>query len=199
MNCPTRAPTSTPNAGERGQLALFRSASTLDVGRQMREAGMAPRDARREPCDSVFREFSFLSYLEPRCDGMGGKCGGRGADQRPHRAIPRRPCAALDALVHGAHGRAFRRRVRSARGRRVGVFRCDTPTQRVTASHPAASPRRSRKRSGAASNRRPQIACPARLGFGSPFFWRPDRAAARRSRRRRPSTPRRSPARPARP
>ena len=49
--------------GRKGAPPLFRSASTLDVGRQMREAGMAPRDARREPCDSVFREFSFLSYL----------------------------------------------------------------------------------------------------------------------------------------
>ena len=43
--------------------ALFRTAVTLDVERQMREAGVAARNMRKEPCDSVFEEFEFLSYL----------------------------------------------------------------------------------------------------------------------------------------
>lgn len=43
--------------------ALFRSRVTLDVERQMREAGVRAKDDRVEPCDSVFEEFEFLSYL----------------------------------------------------------------------------------------------------------------------------------------
>lgn len=32
----------------------------------MREAGVVAKDARKEPCDSVFEEFEFLSYLHAR-------------------------------------------------------------------------------------------------------------------------------------
>ena len=42
---------------------LFRSPVTLDVERQMREAGVVAKNGRKEPCDSVFEEFEFLSYL----------------------------------------------------------------------------------------------------------------------------------------
>lgn len=50
-------------AGKRGEPVLFRSAVTLDVERMMSEAGGLPQDARIEPCDSVWNEFAFLSYL----------------------------------------------------------------------------------------------------------------------------------------
>lgn len=49
--------------GNKGVPILFRSPLTLDVERHMREAGVMPKDARREPSDSVWNEFSFLSYL----------------------------------------------------------------------------------------------------------------------------------------
>lgn len=42
---------------------LFRTALTLDVETQMREAGVIPKNARTEPCDSIFQEFEFLSFL----------------------------------------------------------------------------------------------------------------------------------------
>lgn len=50
-------------AGRKGAPTLFRSAATLDVEAQMHEAGVAAKDARTEPCDSVFREFEFMSFL----------------------------------------------------------------------------------------------------------------------------------------
>lgn len=50
-------------AGRQGEPALFRSAVTLDVEHMMSEAGGLPPDARVEPCDSVWHEFMFLSYL----------------------------------------------------------------------------------------------------------------------------------------
>ena len=43
--------------------ALFRTPVTLDVERLMREAGVVAKNARKEPCDSVFEEVEFLSYL----------------------------------------------------------------------------------------------------------------------------------------
>ena len=46
--------------------ALFRTAVTLDVERSMRDAGVRAKNARTEPCDSVFEEFEFLSYLYAR-------------------------------------------------------------------------------------------------------------------------------------
>lgn len=49
--------------GHEGSPALFRSARTLDVERHMREAGVLPKTARKEPSDSVWNEFSFLSFL----------------------------------------------------------------------------------------------------------------------------------------
>lgn len=49
-----------------GAPALFRSRITLDVEQQMRDAGVVPKDVRTEPCDSVFEEFEFLSYLYAR-------------------------------------------------------------------------------------------------------------------------------------
>lgn len=50
-------------AGKDGEPALFRSAVTLDVEKMMKEAGGLPQDARKEPCDSIWHEFMFLSYL----------------------------------------------------------------------------------------------------------------------------------------
>lgn len=50
-------------AGREGEPALFRSSVTLDVEKAMREAGVLPKDSRVEPCDSVWDEFMFLSYL----------------------------------------------------------------------------------------------------------------------------------------
>ena len=52
--------------GMKGVPALFRTSVTLDVERLMREAGVVAKNARKEPCDSVFEEFEFLSYLN--CD-----------------------------------------------------------------------------------------------------------------------------------
>ncbi len=49
--------------GKEGEPALFRAPVALDVERQMRSAGVLPRDSRTEPCDSLWDEFSFLSYL----------------------------------------------------------------------------------------------------------------------------------------
>lgn len=49
-----------------GAPALFRTAITLDVEHQMHDAGVAAKDERTEPCDSVFEEFEFLSYLFAR-------------------------------------------------------------------------------------------------------------------------------------
>lgn len=46
--------------------ALFRSPVTLDVERQMHDAGVAAKNERKEPCDNVFEEFEFLSYLYAR-------------------------------------------------------------------------------------------------------------------------------------
>lgn len=52
--------------GLSGAPALFRTPITLDVERQMHEAGVAAKDERTEPCDSVHEEFEFLSYLFAR-------------------------------------------------------------------------------------------------------------------------------------
>lgn len=46
-----------------GLPALFQSPCQQDVERHMRRAGVMPTDARREPSDSVWNEFSFLSFL----------------------------------------------------------------------------------------------------------------------------------------
>lgn len=43
--------------------ALFRTPVTLDVEQCMREAGVLPKNARQDPCDSVYGEFAYLSYL----------------------------------------------------------------------------------------------------------------------------------------
>ncbi len=50
-------------AGRDGEPALFRSAVTLAVEQMMNKAGGLPQDARTEPCDSVWHEFMFLSFL----------------------------------------------------------------------------------------------------------------------------------------
>ncbi len=50
-------------SGASGVPVLFRTRTTLDVERSMREAGVTAKNARKEPCDSVFEEFEFLSYL----------------------------------------------------------------------------------------------------------------------------------------
>ena len=49
--------------GRSGVPALFRTASALDVEARMLEAGVVAKDGRTEPCDSVFREFEFMSFL----------------------------------------------------------------------------------------------------------------------------------------
>ena len=46
-----------------GTPSLFRSPITLKVEASMREAGVIPRDVRVEPCDSVWDELQFLSYV----------------------------------------------------------------------------------------------------------------------------------------
>lgn len=50
-------------SGHEGAPALFRTLVTLDVESQMREAGVVTKDSRTEPCDSVWNELSFLSFL----------------------------------------------------------------------------------------------------------------------------------------
>lgn len=50
-------------SGAPGVPALFRTKTTLDVERCMREAGVVAKNARKEPCDSASGEFEFLSYL----------------------------------------------------------------------------------------------------------------------------------------
>lgn len=42
---------------------LFRSRCTVDVEDRMREAGVMPKTSRREPCDSIWDELSFMSFL----------------------------------------------------------------------------------------------------------------------------------------
>lgn len=49
--------------GREGMPTLFRAPATVDVEAQMRSAGVLPQDARKEPADSVWNEFEFLSYL----------------------------------------------------------------------------------------------------------------------------------------
>lgn len=57
-----------------GVPALFRTSVTMDVERQMREAGVVAKDARKEPCDSVFQEFEFLSYVHAKlAEALGGE------------------------------------------------------------------------------------------------------------------------------
>lgn len=46
-----------------GSPSLFRSSVTLDVESHMRGAGVMAKDGRTEPCDSVYRELEFLSFL----------------------------------------------------------------------------------------------------------------------------------------
>ena len=50
-------------AGVPVEPARFRSALTLRVERTMRESGVLPKDAETEPCDSVWNEWAFLSFL----------------------------------------------------------------------------------------------------------------------------------------
>lgn len=50
-------------AQREGAPVLFRSPITLDVESQMRGAGVVPKSRLKEPCDSVFQELEFLSYL----------------------------------------------------------------------------------------------------------------------------------------
>lgn len=52
--------------GLSGVPSLFRTPVTMDVERCMREAGVMAKNARKEPCDSVFEEFEFMSYLYAR-------------------------------------------------------------------------------------------------------------------------------------
>lgn len=42
---------------------LFRTQTTVDVERQMAEAGVRPANLRTEPCDACATELEFLSYL----------------------------------------------------------------------------------------------------------------------------------------
>ncbi|WP_139651198.1 TorD/DmsD family molecular chaperone [Raoultibacter phocaeensis] len=50
-------------SGHSGKPILFRTPITLDVETQMRDAGIVPKNALKEPCDSVYQEFEFLSFL----------------------------------------------------------------------------------------------------------------------------------------
>ena len=49
--------------GREGAPALFKTSVTLDVESQMKASGVVPDNVRREPCDSIWEEFTFLSYL----------------------------------------------------------------------------------------------------------------------------------------
>ena len=49
--------------GREGTPTLFRSPTTIDVERQMQEAGVLPKNARVEPSDGIANEFEFLMYL----------------------------------------------------------------------------------------------------------------------------------------
>ena len=49
--------------GKKGAPILFRSPVALDVEAQMRACGVRADNDRREPCDSVWNELSFLSFL----------------------------------------------------------------------------------------------------------------------------------------
>ena len=42
---------------------LFRSPVTLDVEKMMKTSGVTMANDRKEPCDSIWNEFSYLSYL----------------------------------------------------------------------------------------------------------------------------------------
>lgn len=53
-------------AGKEGVPNLFRTQATVDVERQMANAGVRPKHLRTEPCDSCATEFEFLSYLYAR-------------------------------------------------------------------------------------------------------------------------------------
>lgn len=46
-----------------GAPTLFRTRITMDVEKCMREAGVLPKNARKEPSDSVSDECAYLSYL----------------------------------------------------------------------------------------------------------------------------------------
>lgn len=43
--------------------SLFRSPVTLDVQKMMKASGVSMADELKEPCDSIWDEFSYLSYL----------------------------------------------------------------------------------------------------------------------------------------
>lgn len=50
-------------SGREGVPGLFRTPVCLDVEKQMRDAGVAARESRKIPADSIDRELGFLSYL----------------------------------------------------------------------------------------------------------------------------------------
>ena len=53
-------------AGKEDVPNLFRTQATVDVERQMADAGVRPKHLRTEPCDLCATEFEFLSYLYAR-------------------------------------------------------------------------------------------------------------------------------------
>ena len=60
---PYEAPFKFVASGKEGVPTLFRAPVTLDVERQMKEAGVRARNDRKIPCDSVWAELGFLNYL----------------------------------------------------------------------------------------------------------------------------------------
>jgi len=60
---PYEGPFRLKNEGRRGKPALFGSAVSLDVEKSMRRAGVIPKSGHKEPIDSVWNEFAFLSFL----------------------------------------------------------------------------------------------------------------------------------------
>lgn len=57
--------------GKPGSPALFRSPVTLDVEREMRQAGVMPVDSRIIPCDAFWNECAYLAYVfGKRADAM---------------------------------------------------------------------------------------------------------------------------------
>lgn len=53
-------------AGKEDVPNLFRTQATVDVERQMADAGVRPKHLRTEPCDLCATELEFLSYLYAR-------------------------------------------------------------------------------------------------------------------------------------
>ena len=93
---PYEAPFRFVAEGREGVPTLFRAPVTLDVERHMREAGVLPKDARREPSDSVGTSSRFwrtcTAMWRRRWKRKTRRRSGSGADASEHSAGSM-PCA----------------------------------------------------------------------------------------------------------